>query len=149
MCCPLTEATRGMIGKAELAAMPRGGYVVNVARGPVVDGSALFAALRDNHLAGAGLDVARAEPIDPDDGIHRERRHHSAHRRRYPRVLCLDRRRLCLQCRTPVQFAAVVNCADCGSAACRYVSVRYHEGPVHKARAFPYRNDVAVSRFSR
>lgn len=53
---PLTDATRGLIGKAELKAM-RGAYLVNVGRGEVVDEEALYAALKDGALAGAGLDV--------------------------------------------------------------------------------------------
>jgi phosphoglycerate dehydrogenase-like enzyme len=64
---PLTEETRGLVGEAELAAMPPGGYLVNVGRGPVVDYPALLGAFRNGHLAGAGLDVTWQEPIDPDD----------------------------------------------------------------------------------
>jgi phosphoglycerate dehydrogenase-like enzyme len=64
---PLTEETRGLVGAAELAAMPPGGYLVNVGRGPVVDYEALLGAFRNGHLAGAGLDVTWQEPIDPDD----------------------------------------------------------------------------------
>jgi phosphoglycerate dehydrogenase-like enzyme len=72
ICCPLTEQTRGLIGQPELAAMPSGGYVVNVGRGPVIDYDALLDALRSGHLAGAGLDVTWEEPIDPDDALLRE-----------------------------------------------------------------------------
>jgi phosphoglycerate dehydrogenase-like enzyme len=68
---PLTAQTRGMVGAAQFAAMPPGGYLVNVGRGPVVDYQALLAALRSGHLAGAGLDVAWAEPVDPDDELFR------------------------------------------------------------------------------
>lgn len=53
---PLTDATRGLIGAAELKAM-RGAFLVNVGRGEVVDEEALYAALKDGTLAGAGLDV--------------------------------------------------------------------------------------------
>jgi phosphoglycerate dehydrogenase-like enzyme len=53
---PLTDATRGLIGAAELQAM-RGAYLVNVGRGEVVEEEALYAALKDGTLAGAGLDV--------------------------------------------------------------------------------------------
>jgi len=53
---PLTDATRGLVGAAELEAM-RGAYLVNVGRGEVVDESALYAALRDGTLSGAGIDV--------------------------------------------------------------------------------------------
>jgi phosphoglycerate dehydrogenase-like enzyme len=69
---PLTEQTRGMVGAAQFAAMPPGGYLVNVGRGPVVDYQALLDALKTKHLAGAGLDVAWAEPIDPDDELFRQ-----------------------------------------------------------------------------
>ncbi|GAA5169039.1 D-glycerate dehydrogenase [Pseudonocardia eucalypti] len=69
VCCPLTEHTRGLIGVDQLAAMPPGGYLVNVGRGPVVDYQALLAALRSGRLAGAGLDVTWQEPADPDDDL--------------------------------------------------------------------------------
>jgi phosphoglycerate dehydrogenase-like enzyme len=69
---PLTEQTRGMVGAAQFAAMPPGGYLVNVGRGPVVDYQSLLDALRSGHLTGAGLDVAWAEPIDPDDQLFRQ-----------------------------------------------------------------------------
>lgn len=70
--CPLTPETRGLVGAAELAAMPRGAFVVNVSRGAVVDRDALLAALSSGHLGGAGLDVFWEEPIDPADPILRE-----------------------------------------------------------------------------
>jgi phosphoglycerate dehydrogenase-like enzyme len=72
ICVPLTGQTRGMIGSAQFAAMPPGGYLVNVGRGPVVDYDALLAALRGGQLAGAGLDVAWTEPIDPGDELLKE-----------------------------------------------------------------------------
>ncbi|MBU1079575.1 MAG: NAD(P)-binding domain-containing protein [Spirochaetes bacterium] len=53
---PLTDATRGVVGRAELEAM-RGAFLVNVGRGEVVDEAALYEALRDGALSGAGLDV--------------------------------------------------------------------------------------------
>lgn len=53
---PLTDATRGLVGAAELEAM-RGAFLVNVGRGDVVDERALYEALRDGVLAGAGIDV--------------------------------------------------------------------------------------------
>jgi phosphoglycerate dehydrogenase-like enzyme len=66
---PLTEATRGLVGREELAAIMPGGYLVNVARGPVVDYGALVQALETGHLAGAGIDVGWREPMDPEDRL--------------------------------------------------------------------------------
>ncbi len=59
---PLTEATRGRFGAAELSWMKEGSILVNTARGPIVDEAALAAALRSRHLFGAGLDVFQGEP---------------------------------------------------------------------------------------
>ncbi|MFI7670436.1 NAD(P)-dependent oxidoreductase [Nocardia sp. NPDC049526] len=72
VCCRLTEDTRGLIGAEEFASMPPGGWLINVGRGPIVDYRALLDALRSGHLAGAGLDVAWREPIDPADPLLRE-----------------------------------------------------------------------------
>jgi phosphoglycerate dehydrogenase-like enzyme len=69
---PLTEQTRGMVGARQFAALRPGGFLVNVGRGPVVDYGALLDALRGGRLAGAGLDVAWTEPIDPGDELLRE-----------------------------------------------------------------------------
>ncbi len=55
--CPLDEATRGLIGKAELARMRPGAVLINVARGPIVDEDALFTALRERTIGGAALDT--------------------------------------------------------------------------------------------
>lgn len=63
LACPLTERTRGMIGAAQLALLPPGAVVVNVARGAVVDEAALAGALTSGHLGGAGLDVFEKEPL--------------------------------------------------------------------------------------
>ena len=71
--CPLTAETRGLVGAEVLAALRPDGYVVNVARGGVVDKDALLAALRSGRLAGAGLDVTWTEPIAPDDPLLAER----------------------------------------------------------------------------
>jgi D-3-phosphoglycerate dehydrogenase len=66
---PLTKETRGMIDAAFFAAMPRGGYVVNTARGAVVDVPSLVDALDSGHLAGAGLDVLPVEPVPRDSRL--------------------------------------------------------------------------------
>jgi D-3-phosphoglycerate dehydrogenase len=63
LCCPLTDATRGMIDAAALAAMRPGAILVNVARGPVVVEEALVAALRSGHLGGAAVDVFDTQPL--------------------------------------------------------------------------------------
>ena len=64
--CPLTRNTRNLVGARELALLPRDAVVVNTARGPILDIEALEAALRSNHLAGAGLDVIPVEPpVEP------------------------------------------------------------------------------------
>ena len=61
----LNDTSRGLIGPDELAALPRGAYLINVARGALVDERALLAALERGHLGGAGLDVATMEPLPP------------------------------------------------------------------------------------
>jgi len=59
---PMTRATRGLIGRDQLARMRPGAILLNVARGGVVDEAAVAAALRDGHLGGAGIDVFEQEP---------------------------------------------------------------------------------------
>jgi D-3-phosphoglycerate dehydrogenase len=60
---PLTDETRNMVGNALLGRMPRGGLLVNTARGAVVDVDAVLARLDDGTLDGAALDVLPAEPL--------------------------------------------------------------------------------------
>jgi glycerate dehydrogenase len=64
--CPLTPATRGMIGARELALMKSDALLINTARGALVDAQALAAALKAGRLGGAGIDVLSQEP--PVDG---------------------------------------------------------------------------------
>lgn len=66
---PLAEGTRGMVGAADLALMKRSAYLVNTSRGPIVDQAALVQALRDDRIAGAGLDVYDVEPLPLDDPL--------------------------------------------------------------------------------
>jgi len=69
LACPLTETTEGLVGEAELDALPTDAIVVNVARGGVVDTEALVAALRANQIHGAGLDVTDPEPLPGDHDL--------------------------------------------------------------------------------
>ena len=62
---PLNDETRGIIGAKELASMKRTAFVVNTARGGVVDEDALVDALEGKRIAGAGLDVFKVEPAPP------------------------------------------------------------------------------------
>lgn len=62
VCLPGTPTTGGLIGPDELALLPKGALLVNVGRGTVVEEQALFEALRDGHLGGAGLDVWNSYP---------------------------------------------------------------------------------------
>jgi lactate dehydrogenase-like 2-hydroxyacid dehydrogenase len=65
--CPLTSGTRGLINARVLDALGPNGYMVNAARGPVVDQPALIAALKEKRIAGAGLDVFWDEPRVPPE----------------------------------------------------------------------------------
>ncbi|KZN22452.1 hydroxyacid dehydrogenase [Haladaptatus sp. R4] len=64
--CPLTETTRGLIGKSEFATMSPDTVLVNTARGPIVDTDALVSALRSEKIRGAALDVTDPEPLPED-----------------------------------------------------------------------------------
>lgn len=60
--CPLTDETRGLIGKTELALMKPSTILINTARGGIVDEAAMLHALQNGELAGAGIDVLKTEP---------------------------------------------------------------------------------------
>ena len=60
---PLTAETRGMIGESEFRIMKKSAYIINVARGPIIQEKALIQALKAGWIAGAGLDVFETEPL--------------------------------------------------------------------------------------
>ncbi len=66
---PLTAETRGLIGAAELARMKSTAFLLNVARGDVIDQEALVEALKSGSIAGAGLDVTSPEPLPADSDL--------------------------------------------------------------------------------
>lgn len=66
---PLTAATDGLLDARAFARMPRGAYVINVARGAHIVEPDLIAAVRSGHLSGAALDVQRKEPLPADDPL--------------------------------------------------------------------------------
>jgi D-3-phosphoglycerate dehydrogenase len=66
---PLLPATRGMMNTSAFAKMKKGAYIVNTARGPLIDEPALIAALDSGQIGGAGLDVVAAEPLAKDSPL--------------------------------------------------------------------------------
>ncbi|MHB8475158.1 MAG: D-2-hydroxyacid dehydrogenase [Steroidobacteraceae bacterium] len=67
--CPLNDATRGLIGARELALMKSDALLINTARGALIDGRALAAALKSGRLGGAGIDVLAHEPPSSGDPL--------------------------------------------------------------------------------
>jgi glycerate dehydrogenase len=67
--CPLTEETRGIIDEPVLDIMKETSFLINTARGPLVDEKALYQALKDKKIAGAGLDVLSKEPPKEDSPL--------------------------------------------------------------------------------
>ncbi len=67
--CPATPETIGMIGAEQIARMQRGSFLLNTARGAILDTSAIVPAIRSGQLAGAGIDVLATEPPCADDPL--------------------------------------------------------------------------------
>lgn len=67
--CLLNATTRRLIGAREIELMRPSAYLINMARGPIVDETALAAALHERRIAGAGLDVFETEPVDPSNPL--------------------------------------------------------------------------------
>lgn len=69
LCTSLNETSKGMIGREQLAKMKPSAFLINVARGPLIDPMALEDALKDGRIAGAGLDVFDQEPLNPNSSL--------------------------------------------------------------------------------
>lgn len=124
---PLNETTRGIISREVIRAMPMGSYLINVARGQVVDEQAMAEALEDGHLAGAGLDVTYTEPLPPESRLWE-----------LPNVII-----------TPHVGAQAASRVDDSTALAVENLQRYFEGRpllnvVDKTLGFPHPDDMAV-----
>ena len=71
--CPLNESTRGLIGEKEFLLMKKSAFLVNAARGAVVDHDALLYALKNGQIAGAALDVTDPEPLPPSSPLYQQK----------------------------------------------------------------------------
>jgi len=67
--CPLTPLTRGMIGKKELTRMNSSSFIINIARGEIINEAALIKALQNKTIAGAALDVFEKEPLPKESPL--------------------------------------------------------------------------------
>lgn len=67
--CPLTDSTQGLVSRSRLALMKRSAFLINTARGPLIDEADLAWALTEGVIAGAGLDVVSAEPMRADNPL--------------------------------------------------------------------------------
>ncbi len=69
LCVPATDETKNLIGERELKKMKISAYLINIARGDVIDENALIRALKEKWIAGAAIDVTREEPLSPDSPL--------------------------------------------------------------------------------
>ncbi|MDM8514911.1 2-hydroxyacid dehydrogenase [Desulfobacterales bacterium HSG16] len=69
ICVPLNDGTLNLIGEKELSMLPRGAFLINPCRGPIIERDALIDSLDKGHLGGVALDVFWKEPPDPNDPI--------------------------------------------------------------------------------
>jgi len=67
----LSDRTKGLVGRRELASMKPTAYLINTSRGPIIDETALIEAVKSHTIAGAGLDVYDPEPLPPDHPLRR------------------------------------------------------------------------------